>query len=237
VRTVATLLASWVCAALAAAADSPTTAHTATLADLFAAHEVAALAKTLPADREVTFRVRVPSGGAATGVLVFISATDSGELPGDWAAVLDEEHLLWIAADGYGNSKLSAQRTLVAIMALKLSERLRPPGVQHTWVAGFSGGGRVASRCITLFASYFDGALFLNGADFVKPPEPAATLMKSRRMVFLTGSRDFNRREMKSVSGKYRNAGVTQLLLIDEPGLGHALPGPELLARALHFLR
>ena len=94
----------------------------------------------------------------------------------------------------------------------------------------------MASRCISLFSHYFDGALFLSGADFVKPPEPAATIMKSRRMVFLTGRYDFNRREMKSVSARYRDAGVTALLLIDDPALGHQLPTPDLLARALDFL-
>lgn len=236
VRAAAGLLASWVCAALAAAAESPTTAHIVTLAGLFPPDQVAALAKTLPANREVTFRVRVPSGEAATGVLVYISPTDSGELPELWIRVLDEKHLLWIAADGYGNSTLAAERTLVALMAVKLSERLRPPEAQRIWVSGFSGGGRVASRCITLFSRYFDGALFLGGADFVKAPEPAAALMKSRRMVFVTGKYDFNRREMKSVSAKYRDAGVTGLLLIDDPALGHQLPTPDILTPALDFL-
>jgi len=236
VRAAAGLLASWAFAALATATESPTTEHVVTLAGLFPPNQVAALAKTLPADREVTFRVRAPSGAAAIGVLVYISPTDSGELPESWTRVLDEKQLLWIAADDYGNSKLAAERTLVALMAVKLSERLRPPESQRTWVAGFSGGGRVASRCISLFAPYFDGALFLGGADFVKAPEPAATLMKSRRMVFLTGRYDFNRREMKSVSAKYRDAGVSGLLLIDDSALGHQLPTPDLLARALEFL-
>jgi len=55
-------------------------------------------------------------------------------------------------------------------------------------------------------------------------------------MVFLTGRYDFNRREMKSVSAKYRDAGVSGLLLIDDSALGHQLPTPDLLARALEFL-
>ena len=138
-RAAAGLLASWAFAALATATESPTTEHVVTLAGLFPPNQVAALAKTLPADREVTFRVRAPSGAAAIGVLVYISPTDSGELPESWTRVLDEKQLLWIAADDYGNSKLAAERTLVALMAVKLSERLRPPESQRTWVAGFSG--------------------------------------------------------------------------------------------------
>jgi len=109
VRAAAGLLASWACAALATATESPTTEHVVTLAGLFPPNQVAALAKTLPADREVTFRVRAPSGAAASGVLVYISPTDSGELPESWTRVLDEKHLLWIAADDYGNSVRQVQ--------------------------------------------------------------------------------------------------------------------------------
>ena len=98
-RAAAGLLASWACAALATATESPTTEHVVTLAGLFPPNQVAALAKTLPADRKVTFRVRAPSGAAASGVLVYISPTDSGELPESWTRVLDEKQLLWIAAE------------------------------------------------------------------------------------------------------------------------------------------
>ena len=218
------------------AAESRTIEHKTTLAELFPANEVTALARTLPADRVVTFRVRAPGNGSADAVFIFVAANDSGELPDAWTSVMDEKRLMWIAANGYGNTRLSAERVLVALMAVRLAERLLPPQARRLYVAGYSGGGRVASRCITLFASYFDGALFNSGADFVKPPEPAATLMKSRRMVFLTGSGDFNRREMKSVAGRYGKAGVTELLLMDEPGLAHELATPEQLARAIDFL-
>jgi pimeloyl-ACP methyl ester carboxylesterase len=218
------------------AGDSPTVERKITLAKLFPENDLAALTKTLPADREVTFRVREPRGRAPADVLIFISANDSGELPEAWIPVVDERRLLWIAADGYGNSRLTAERVVVALMAGKLAERLRPTDAPRIWVAGFSGGGRVASRCVISFARYFDGALFMGGADFVKPARPSAELMESRRMVFLTGSEDFNRREMKSVAGRYGKAGVKQLLLLDEPGFGHELATREQLSRAIEFL-
>ena len=208
-----------------------------TVAALFDAGTAAALSKTLPADREVTFRVREPRGSASADVFIFISASDSGEMPEAWMSVMDERRLMWIAADGYGNSRPTAERVLVALMAEKLAGQLRPTDAPRIWVAGFSGGGRVASRCVISFARHFDGALFIAGADFVKPPKPSAALMESRRMVFLTGSDDFNRREMKSVAGRYGKAGVAQLLLMDEPGFGHQLATPEQLERAIDFLQ
>jgi len=219
------------------AAESPTVEHRTTLASLFPAAEASALTNTMPVDREVVFRVHVPPGAGPNGVLVFVSPTESGELPAGWVAVLDERQLMWIAADGYGNSHFAAERVLVALMAARLAQQLQRPDAQRMYVAGFSGGGRVASRCITLFARYFTGAVFMGGADFVKPGDEAArNLATSRRLVFLTGDGDFNRREIKSVLRRYEKAGFANTLLMDERGLGHELPAPAQLARALEFL-
>jgi predicted esterase len=237
VRIGALLLTLCACMPPTLAGESPTAEHRSTLANLFPESDLAVLAKTLPADREVSFRVREPRGRASADVFIFISANDSGEMPDAWVTVMDERRLMWIAADGYGNSRPTAERVVAAIMAEKLAERLRPTDAPRIWIAGFSGGGRVASHCVISFARYFDGAVFMGGADFVKPPKPPASILESRRLVFLTGSDDFNRREMKSVAGRYGKAGVTQLLLIDQPGFGHELASPEQLSRAIEFLQ
>lgn len=232
-RLVRLCTALLVCSGSVAAAQESTEAHLVTLSQLFSASEAASLSKTLPADREVSFRVRRAHGAEPAGILVYVSPTDSGEIPPAWIPVLEDRRLMWIAADGFGNSRLAAERVLVALMAVKLAARLHPPEAHRTYVAGFSGGGRVASRCVALFARYFDGALFIAGADFV---EPADELLKTRRLVFLTGNRDFNQREMKIVHRRYDKAGVTHTLLMDERGFGHELASAAQLATVLDFL-
>jgi predicted esterase len=234
-RLCAVLLLCLGCSALAQ--TSLTAVQRVTLTELFPADETAALAKTLPADRQVNFRVRVPTDAAPTGVLVFVSANDSGELPAAWAPVLDSRHLLWISADGFGNSQLAAQRVLVGLMAARLAQRFLAPGSQRIYISGFSGGGRVASMCITRFPRYFHGALFIAGADFAMPDDTsAASRVAARRLVFLTGNRDFNQREMKSVYRRYREAGVSATLLMDERGFGHELASAGQLDTAIEFL-
>ena len=233
-RRAAALLALF---AGAIAGAQETTLHTATPAEIFPASEMATLAKTLPADREVKFRVRAPAGSPATGALVFISPGDSGELPTGWAAALDASHLQWIAADGFGNSRPTAERMLVAVMALRLAARIQPTDAKRHYVAGMSGGGRVASQVITHFPQLFTGAIYIVGADFAMPEDPAKReLLATRRMVFITGSRDFNHREMKSVHARYQKARVANLLLIDQPGFGHELATPRQFTAAIDFL-
>jgi predicted esterase len=218
------------------AQPSPTVERTASLATLFSADEAASLAKTLPADREVHFRVRRPVGAEAPGLLVFISPTDSGELPVEWVDVLEQSNLEWIAADGFGNSRLTAERMLVAVMALNAARSERLDG-RRLYVSGLSGGGRVASECITHFPHLFTGGLFMAGANFHLPAAgPARELLATRRLVFLTGSRDFNHAEMRRVHAQYGDSGLTHLLLMDDKGFGHERARPDQLRAALQFL-
>jgi len=220
-----------------AAAASPTTGRSATLAQLFPPEEVTALSKTLPGDTEVQFRVRAPAGPGAQGVLVFVSPGDSGELPAQWIEVLDRRHIAWIAADGFGNSRQTAERILVAVMALKLAQRDWHFDARRAYVAGMSGGGRVASQAISHFPQLFDGAIFMAGADFHLPEEAAArALALDRRLVFVSGDRDFNHHEMQAVRDRYRAAGAAHVLWLNPPGLGHDLPDAADLARAFDFL-
>ena len=219
------------------AQESPTTERTTTLAALFPPDEARALATTLPPDKVLRYRVRIPPVDGPHGVLVFVKPIDSGELPENWAAELDRHHLIWIAADDYGNERPRAQRILAAIAGLKLIESAQPIDKNRIYIGGMSGGGRVASQVITRFPGRFSGALYVVGADFwTSAEEPLKSRITAKRYVFVTGSRDFNRRDMKRVHAKYQAAGATQVLLMDPPGFGHEYPDAAQLQQAIDFL-
>ena len=219
------------------AADTETAERVATPAELLGLAEATAVSRTLAADRRVSFRVRVPPGEQAHGVLVFVKPVESGALPAGWAQVLDQRDLLWIAADGFGNGVPTAQRVLAALMAVELAKRNARINPARVYVSGMSGGGRVASQVAVRFPRRFTGALYIVGADFWSKSElPLLPFIQANRYVFLTGERDFNRREMQRVHTQYLDAGATRALLIDLPGFGHEYPAPADLARALEFL-
>jgi poly(3-hydroxybutyrate) depolymerase len=219
----------------APASSAVTNERSATLAQLFSARDAHSLQRTLPADRVMHFRVREPQGGVR-GVLVYVSPTDSGELPADWVGVIDREHLLYVAADGFGNSRPTAERVLAALAADRLAREMGAKTARH-FIAGMSGGGRVASQVITHFPEVFAGAICIVGADYFMPQdETQRAAVASRRLVLLTGSRDFNQREMQLVTRRYQQAGVSRLLLMDLPQFAHQLPDAAQLAQALAFL-
>ena len=219
----------------ALASEPLTTERSATLAQLFSASDARALDRTLPADRVIHYRVREPAGGTR-GVFVYVSPTDSGQMPADWAAVLDREQLLYVAADGFGNSRPTAERILAALAADRLARQLGVVDARR-YIAGMSGGGRVASQVITHFPQVFTGALCIAGADYFLPQdETQRAAVGARRLVLMTGNRDFNQREIQLVSRRYRQSGVSKLLLVDLPDFAHQLPDAAQLTEALAFL-
>jgi predicted esterase len=211
-------------------------ARTATLASLFPPEQAAELAKTLALDKPMQFRVWVSEAKNA-GVLIFVSPTDSGEPPAGWLPLLQQKHMSWIAADGFGNQKLSAQRILAAIMARELIRQAAAPDATRTFLGGMSGGGRIASMTATRFPQYFAGALYIVGANFWMPKDAK---LKQRaaanRYVFITGEKDFNRSEMKQVFARYKSSGLASALLMDLPAFAHEYPNAEQLGSALDFL-
>jgi predicted esterase len=210
--------------------------RSATLTSLFPPEEAAGLSKTLPLNKPVLFRVCLSEAKSA-GVLIFVSPTDSGEPPAGWLPMLQQKHLSWIAADGFGNQKLSAQRILAAMMARELIRQAAAPDAARTYLGGMSGGGRIASMTATRFPQYFAGALYIVGANFWMPKD--AKLREraaANRYVFITGEKDFNRSEMKQVFSRYQSGGLTSSLLMDLPAFAHEYPSAEQLGSAIDFL-
>lgn len=224
------------CAASAHAQQSPvTTELSATLETLFSPEEAAGLAKTLPLDRRVLFRAWL-SESKDPGVLIFVSPTDSGEPPATWLPLLQQKQLSWIAAVGFGNQRLSAQRVLAAMMALELV-RKSALDRNRIYIGGMSGGGRIASETATRFPQKFTGALYIVGANFWMPKD---TRLRQRaaanRYVFITGEKDFNRSEMRRVYSIYQSSGLASSLLMDLPAYAHQYPDVEQLGKAIDFL-
>jgi poly(3-hydroxybutyrate) depolymerase len=217
------------------AEDSATVAQTVTIADLFSPAEAKSFAATMRTDRKVTFRVRVPPGAGPHGVLVFVHPANNAQPMAGWPQILDRRDLVYIAADGFGNDKPGKQRALVALLALKHLSRTLPLDTERRYVGGMSGGGKMASQVLARFPSFFDGALCIVGADYVSPAarQPA---MAGKRVVFVTGDKDFNHFDVLAVYKRFVADGVALPHLMDIHGFGHEYPDAAQLDAALELL-
>jgi len=222
-------------AGTARAAAAETIEQSVTIADLFPPEQAKAFAPTMRTDRKVTFRVRVPPGAGPHGVLVFVHPANNAQPMAGWPEALDRRDLVYIAADGFGNDKPGNQRALVALLALKHLSRTLPLDTERRYVGGMSGGGKMASQVLARFPSFFDGALCIVGADYVSPGarQPA---MAGKRVVFVTGDKDFNHFDVLAVYKRFVADGVAVPHLMDIHGFGHEYPDAAQLDTALERL-
>jgi dienelactone hydrolase len=212
----------------------------ASLPELIGEEAAARFESVVAPDEAIEWELYVPASynpEIPPGLLVYISPSDSGELPEGWQAVLDEANLVWIGANDSGNRVQVARRATYAMVAPALAARDYPIDSSRVYVSGFSGGGRVASMIAPDYPHVFRGAIYICGVNpWDKRESERADTVRANRYVFLTGRKDFNRRETRSVHRAYKRAGVENALLMDIPGMDHSLPSPAKLAEALRFL-
>jgi predicted esterase len=171
------------------------------------------------------------------GLLVFISPTDSGRMPGRYKPVLGDNNLIWISANHSGNRVRVARRISLALLATALADSEYRIDASRVYVAGFSGGGRTASAVAPKYPQIFRGAIYICGVNFWNSSEPMELdRVRDNRYVFLTGNKDFNRSETRRVHRAYRRENVDNVLLLEVPGMDHRMPPARDLAASIEYL-
>jgi len=187
----------------------------------------------------ISWQVYLPNNDSTDqpGVFVYVSPMKTGRIDSRWREVMDQQNLIYIAADKSGNKVPTIRRMVMATLAVRALAQNYSFDVGRVIVSGYSGGGRVASRLATQYPEVFTGALYICGVDFWKKDKtPKVDRVIRNRFVFFTGSRDFNQNETRRIYKRYLNAGAQHSKLIVVPGLGHKHPDAAYLTEALQFL-
>ncbi|MCC6907006.1 MAG: hypothetical protein IT430_03610 [Phycisphaerales bacterium] len=206
-----------------------------------------------------SFEVYVPSDydpARAYGLIVWSSPSESAAAPPQWLPVLDRRDFIWVGANGAGNERIGWYRFGLALDAAHNMRQTYNIDPLRLYIAGMSGGGRIASRLGVAYADEFAGAFMIVGCDFYRrtpvpdqpgkvyieryqpPPGPVlARAVRDNRYVLLTGSEDFNRTETATIYEhgfvKERFAHATYL---EVPDMGHTLPDAEWFDKGLEAL-
>jgi hypothetical protein len=209
-----------------------------------------------------TFSVYVPADYAGArepyGLFVFVHAGGSGDVPGGgWTEALDRHRLIWIGANNSGNPRPALIRIALAFDAVT---GMKAKGYQidakRIYIAGASGGAKVASALGICFPDAFSGGgFYFIGADFYRqvltPNDPKrayprgfvapegrylTAARKQSRHVLLTGENDMNREPVTAFAGAFKADGFAHVTLLDVPGLGHRLPDSEWFEKGLEAL-
>lgn len=150
---------------------------------------------------------------------------------------MEDRNLIWISADNSGNKVDTRKRMSHPLLAIAaLSEDYQLAG-DRIYLAGFSGGGRVASIVASEYPNLFTGAIYMSGVNFWKTKSSAnVERIRLNSYVFITGRQDFNFRDTKKVHRLYEKNKVKNLMFLDVPNLKHETPGSEDFKAAVTFL-
>ncbi len=193
------------------------------------------------------FHVFVPKDYEATksyGLFVWVSAREKVTVPRKWQNVFSEHDLIFIAVDKAGNRTNDLDRrvplALHSVMNMQREHRIDP---ERIYVAGLSGGGRVASKIAAAYGDLFSGGYFIVGSDPMGSktvPIPDAQVlqrMRSRgRYVFLTGRNDTPTiAATRTALSSYQRLCVFNSIL-HFPSMGHGLPSIMWFRKAITYL-
>ncbi|MDH4107826.1 MAG: hypothetical protein OEW35_05890 [Gammaproteobacteria bacterium] len=213
-----------------------------TPAGLVGAEAAQAIAAVLPPDGSVSWEVFVPDAydpARPAGLIVYISPSDAGNLPRGWGLLLEERNLIWIAANRSGNRQVVARRIALAVLATGAIANRYELDRDRVYLAGFSGGARVAGLLAPAYPRVFRGALYIGGAEPLEQTDGPRDLvaMQQNRYVFLVGSDDeVNRVIANQVHGAYTAAGMVDSEVIVARRTGHAIPDLKYVSGALDVL-
>lgn len=200
-------------------------------------------------------RPRLPDDASPPGLLVWISPFEKGVAPGQWREVLTRRRLIWIGANASGNERFAAIRTGLALDGLHNLKKRIDLDPDRIYIAGFSGGGRCASRLALHYPDAFSGGIFFMGCDYFRPlPFPDQPRMttrafarphekflrmakKQRRYVLVTGESDLNRSHVRQAFQLgFKKDRFACVAYQEIPGIGHDYPDGEGFEKAVAAL-
>ena len=108
---------------------------------------------------------------------------------------------------------------------------------ERCYIAGFSGGGRTATRIAAARPETFKGGIYMAGTVFWgdRAP-PKIDLIKQNHHVFLVGTYDPALKDTQRVYTNYRTAGIENAKLITVRNHRHKMPPSDYFVEAIAHL-
>jgi pimeloyl-ACP methyl ester carboxylesterase len=180
-----------------------------------------------------------PSAGAKKThpVILFISPSNQ---PSGWnqlQAVCKQMGIIFASPYGAGNDCPSPKRVRIVLDVLDDLRRKYPTDPDRTYLAGFSGGGRIACSVAFALPEYFGGILPICASGELREESWLRERVINRLSVALiTGETDFNRSEVERLNGPLLTEVGVRTKVWTVPKLGHGIPDAKTLAEAVDWL-
>jgi pimeloyl-ACP methyl ester carboxylesterase len=172
-----------------------------------------------------------------SGLVLFISPTQRGAGLDSFRRTCDQQGLIFASPHKAGNPTEPRQRIRIVLDVLDDVRRKYRVDPDRTYIAGFSGGGRIACAIGFALPEHFGGVLTICAAgELRREPWLRHRVIDRLSVAHLTGENDFNRGEVE----RYRDPILTAVGVRSKaavvPKLGHAIPPPAVIDEAVRWL-
>lgn len=210
-----------------------------TTAEIAGPQTAEVLSDILPVDEPLEWQVFVPHNFDASrppGVFVYLDPRGWGGIPDAWMPVFSERNLIWIGPRRNAAFNTSAQHAPVTILSLRAIEGKYPIDLNRIYI-GSSGGHAVTSLNAQLTANEIRGAVYIRGAAMWQSlEEDRLAMLQRKRHVFITGTNDKAKNEIRRAYAKYKSLGIENTKLIFATRRLGPMPERGQIEEALRYL-
>ncbi len=194
------------------------------------------------------------------GLVVYINAlANIGLLHDGWEPVLRKKGFLYIAPFNVGNIRDDRQRESLAVIAALLMKREYNIDPKRIYVAGQSGGARMATNTAFLQSDIFKGTIASCGANYFRPivfpkghgldsmgkpyvydfgakPDEIEQALKTVKFCIITGKDDYRYPNLLPIYEQGFKKDCPQARFFDIPGMQHENSSDKTLESVLDYL-
>ncbi len=154
-----------------------------------------------------------------------------------WAKTCEKRNVFFCSPYSAGNKTAAGLRTRIVLDVLDDVRRKYRIDPDQTYLTGFSGGGRMACAIGFRLPEYVGGVIPICGTNPISGPTYLRHLIQDRLSVsFLTGEKDFNRKENEVyMQPMFEELGIRSRLWV-VPKLGHAIPSSDIIDQGYIFV-
>lgn len=175
--------------------------------------------------------------GRSWPLVLFISPGNKGAGWSGFRQACEQQGILFAGPHAAGNNCPMRERMRIALDVLDDMRRRYHIDPDRTYLAGFSGGGRVAAGIAFSLPEYVGGVIpICAGADLREEPWLRHRAIDRLSVAHVTGDGDFNQPEVQLFRQLQLSGVGVRARVWNVPKLGHSVPRDATLGEALRWL-
>jgi hypothetical protein len=226
-------------AALAQEAITGMFRMTHTVGEILGDQAAEALNDVIPADQALQWQAYVPYNydpSRAPGVFIYLDPNRYGGIPDPLVAVMNQHNLIWIGPKTSDRRQSAEQAVWHAILGLRAVEGEYAIDLNRVYI-GSSRDTTVTGFRAYLFANEIRGAVYYRGsAMWSSIGDDQLEQLRRKRHVFITGTNDSAKDQVRRHYEAYADAGIENVKLIFDTKRIEAVPDPRHIDEAIRFL-